>query len=112
MVNRSDFRFFSKHAGGWVGHNAITAFSLAKAEQYAEDMGWQYTWEWDECCSYDEGRQMECLTLSDADGNVLQCLGGIDAAFDKHARRVFEAELASEAMACLPAATFGIGKAA
>jgi hypothetical protein len=48
MVNRSDFRFFSKHAGGWVGHNAITAFSLAKAEQYAEDMGWQYTWEWDE----------------------------------------------------------------
>jgi hypothetical protein len=47
-----------------------------------------------------------------SDGNVLQCLGGIDAAFDKHARRVFEAELASEAMACLPAATFGIGKAA
>jgi hypothetical protein len=58
------------------------------------------------------GNGMSAALMTKADGNVLQCLGGIDAAFDKHARRVFEAELASEAMACLPAATFGIGKAA
>lgn len=48
MISREAFRFFRANAGGWVGHNAETALHLARAEAYAEDQGWEVSWEPDD----------------------------------------------------------------
>jgi hypothetical protein len=124
MMNRADFRFFLNNAGYCTPPGrAACALSLARAEAYAEAMGWEFCWEYDECfygycnewlgCQDDCKKEHEVLfcLLKDADGTMLQCLGGIADA-DRNYRRVIEAELAAEALASLPASTFGIGKAA
>jgi hypothetical protein len=115
MINRSDFRFFHANMGGIVGQRAIGAASLARAEAYAEAMGWTCEWQWDDCSAYDHcadwgceccknehttqiDHQHEVCLLRNADGEVLAVLGGIIDA-DRDYRRLIEAELASEAMA-------------
>jgi hypothetical protein len=42
------FRFFHEHAGYVVGQRAIGAWELAKAEEYAEEAGWVYCWDYDQ----------------------------------------------------------------
>lgn len=103
------FRFFSEHAGGIVGRNAEGAFRLAQAEKVAKDRDWAVSWESDwigedpkEWCRDCErghcSKEHECLcaVLRDAEGNILETLGGIWDPNDSH-RRVIEAELALEA---------------
>lgn len=37
MTRRQRYDFFREHAGGWVGHNAETALSLARAEELLDE---------------------------------------------------------------------------
>lgn len=122
MVNPRSFSFFRDHAGYVVGERAVCAIALARAEQFALDQGFTYSWGNDECgadclgdheywcndarrraAGYDGGRYDRCdhevlaVILEDANGNVLASLGGIIDP-DADYRRVVEAELASEAM--------------
>jgi hypothetical protein len=87
---------------------ARCARELARAEVYAGEQGWEFTWEDDWMCgshvrefgreSYEhEPSTCESCVLRDAEGNVLASLGCIDDA-DSNYRRVIEAELASEAL--------------
>lgn len=124
-VSRSAFRFFLHNAGYCTPPGrAACALSLAKAEAYAEAAGWSFRWEYDahgHMCMRDhdewcrEGcrkeHEIEGCSVVDGRGEELaSCWGIIDACRDY--RRVMQAELASEAMADMPAAAFGIGKAA
>lgn len=95
------YAFFREHCGGWVGHNAETAFNLACAERVATDLEWSYAWEYDAEpyeCGEGESTPNEVLgcVLRDENGQVLQSLWGIADPSREYARLV-EAELASEA---------------
>jgi hypothetical protein len=78
------------------------AKSLAKAEQYAQNLGWEYEWQNDNDADLSwlaEGETVEtcegCILRGEAD--VLESLWGITDASDNY-RRVVEAELALEAL--------------
>jgi hypothetical protein len=83
------------------------AEDAARAMQIAEEQGWQFAWE-DDPEEYQMGdaeeerpRDVMQLILRDADGKVLQSLGGIGfngtVREDRDQGRVFESELAMEA---------------
>lgn len=79
------------------------AEALARAEQYAEEQGWKVEWEFDQD-EYQLGdaetempKEVLEAVLRDADGRVLESLGGIGDPTDNY-QRVVEAELALEAM--------------
>lgn len=88
----------------------LNARALADAEAQATERGWRFTWE-DDPDGYDPGNWPETdvpdevlwVALRDEDGNVLASLGGIDMtgniAEDQRYGRLFEAELALEALA-------------
>lgn len=106
LINR--FRFFHAHAGYRVGFRAVDALSLARAEKAAAELDWTYAWEYDpdadwswldqDCFKSERDKEhcVETCQLFDANGEQLDCLGGIFDA-DKDYRRVVEAELALEA---------------
>ena len=86
---------------------------LAKAEQYAEEQGWTVEWDYDQD-EYQLGDAEDKMpdevlvaVLKDADGHVLESLGGIGDPSPSY-QRLVEAELALEAMpsALLPAKTY------
>jgi hypothetical protein len=127
-MNRKTYKaylFFKEQAGYVVGRGAIGAYKRVKAEQIAEERGWEVMWEPDEdgdlgdhtywCANARkvqakeqgrpvDGRVRECdhfseyAYLVDGDGNRLgPALGGIlDASEDD--RREIAAELALEAI--------------
>lgn len=79
------------------------AKSLAKAEQYAQNLGWEYEWRNDNDADLSwlaEGETIEtcegCI-LRDSSGDILESLWGIADASDNY-RRVVEAELAGDAL--------------
>lgn len=113
---RRRFNFFLEHAGGIVGRHAEGALALARAERYAEEHGWTFTWEDDpdadtswctECTTASDGHDhlMYGCILKDEHGTVLGSLWGIDGDPCPHGGgvvmgygRVVQAELASEAL--------------
>lgn len=106
------WRFFHRQAGGVVGQAALTAMSLARAEQYAAEMGWECYWHpecerdgprewgWSEAdIKRFERDQHECeyAVLKDRQGRPLAslcCIWDADSIY----RRLVAAELACEAM--------------
>ncbi len=86
------------------------AVELAKAEEYASNLGWEFEWEWDSdpdlSWMSDEEREQNhevlCCRIPDPDNTrySLASLCGITDP-DSDYRRVIEAELASEAIADL-----------
>lgn len=112
MISREAFEFFRDHGGGVVGERALGALHLARAEAYASDQRWRFEWSddqdadlsWCECADGRVKHHHEVLwcCLRDADGKVLESLGGIVDA-DRAYGRVIEAELASEAYAKIAA---------
>lgn len=105
------YLFFKENAGyATPPGKSQCALNLARAEDYARDKEWEYTWEWDESgcigcdcgsktCDCSTGAEHETLgcVLKDADGYVLGSLWGICGATREY-KRVVQAELASEAM--------------
>lgn len=105
------YRFFKAHAGYIVGRSAMGALALAKAERYAELVGYEFAWAYDDdadlgdhaswCSNAKRDRCFghECLyaVLRDASGEVCASLGSIIDPGNAY-RRVIEAELALEAM--------------
>lgn len=108
-------KFFYEHGGYSYdpkketkeqGHRS-TARAMAKAEEIAERLEWQFTWEEDpepyEMGDAETEMPAEVLTclLRDENGNVIASLGGIGMSGnhrqDKEYGRVVEAELALEA---------------
>lgn len=96
-------RFFREHGGGIVGRAAAGALDSAKAEAYAERMGWTYEY-YPEEERYehvygmpDPGGDWVTVVLKSRKGAVLASLGFVDAN-DSDYLRVVRAELASEAM--------------
>ncbi len=102
MINRTAYDFFRANAGGWVGHSAEIAVSLARAEQRAEDEGLTIEWE-DELDSWDGDCPPPAVHVQAAcmspDGECLASLGsiGLNSMRDPYVR-VVEAELYSEAL--------------
>ena len=83
--------------------DAAYAMKLAKAEQHAEEQGWTVEWDYDQD-EYQLGDAEDKMpdevliaVLKDADGHVLESLGGIGDPSPSY-RRLVEAELALEAM--------------
>ena len=110
---RKRTKFFIEHAGVSYRPGKETkaqgrrrgAEALARAEQYAEEQGWKVEWDYDQN-EYQMGdaetempNEVLVAVLRDADGHVLESLGGIGDPSDS-CRRVVEAELALEAMPC------------
>ena len=110
---RKRTKFFIEHAGVSYRPGKETkaqgrrrgAEALARAEQYAEEQGWKVEWDYDQN-EYQMGdaetempNEVLVAVLRDADGHVLESLGGIGDPSDSY-RRVVEAELALEAMPC------------
>lgn len=115
--SKSAIDFFYKNAGYGYDPKKETpeqgrrrgARALATAEQYALDHGWTFKWEddphgWDSLGDVDPAEVSEVLgvVLYDEDGKVLGSLGGIlmgkNHAHNQRDGRVFEAEVALEAM--------------
>lgn len=107
------YKFFKEEMGGGgiVGHAAEGAYNLARAERIAETLDWEFEWEnepgdWEEFLgdqdTLDDISSAEDCVLKDAEGTVLQALGGItfghDSVANKNYRRQVEAELALEAL--------------
>lgn len=112
-------QFFYTHAGFSYDPKTETkvqgkrrcARALAKAEAYAYEHDWAYTWEQDSCIGGDcgdtetcehpccQGTEHECLwcSLEDSRGNPLASLGSICEPSEEY-KRVVKAELALEAM--------------
>jgi hypothetical protein len=89
------------------------AMKLAKAEQLAEEQGWTVEWDYDQD-EYQLGDaedkvpdEVLVAVLKDADGHLLESLGGIGDPSPSY-QRLVDAELALEAMpsALLPAKTY------
>ena len=94
-------RFFADHAGFATPPGRMAcAKRLAAAERYAEEHGWEYRWEQDDVPWDGDGEHprewLVCLLL-DADGHVLDSLGGIADPTAEYGR-VVKAELAAVAM--------------
>ena len=107
---RKRARFFMENSGS---KDAAYAMKLAKAEQHAEEQGWTVEWDYDQD-EYQLGDAEDKMpdevliaVLKDADGHVLESLGGIGDPSPSY-QRLVEAELALEAMpsALLPAKTY------
>jgi hypothetical protein len=112
-------QFFYKHAGYSYDPKKETprqgrlrcARQLAKAEHYAFEHDWTYSWQDDSCIGADCGETATCdhpccqgtehvcewCALVDADGKQLASLGSICEPSSEY-RRVVRAELALEAM--------------
>jgi hypothetical protein len=120
---RKSFQFFLKNAGYIVGKKAVSAIELARAELYAKEQGWEFSWEWDEfgdngpvdwgwnqkdCDRFyfeiskrengsykvdEREHTQEICVLKDAEGIQLDCLCGIWDATPEY-QRVIEAEMA------------------
>jgi hypothetical protein len=106
IVRPQDYRFFRDHAGYVVGRSAEYALQLARAEQYAQDHGWDFDWipdpepdlSWcDTCIDRPHAHEIEGCILNSPEDSHLASLWGITDA-DQNYRRVIEAELALEAM--------------
>jgi hypothetical protein len=114
--NQTPTEFFHEHAGYSYDPKTETeaegrercARELAKAESFAESVGWSCEWEIDDIDSseFDDSPEPWALwraRLVDRNGETLDSLGGVDFGRDRepwgdaYARVVF-AELASEAM--------------
>jgi hypothetical protein len=110
-IDPKAYLFFKEHAGYCVGERAKGALRLAKAEAYAAQMGYEVSWEWDDCgdlgdheiwCSNAKqgkcrGHEIEYAVLKDASGEVRASLGSIIEP-SNDCRRVIEADLFLEAM--------------
>jgi hypothetical protein len=112
----TDQFFFFQHAGYSYNPKTETAeqgrlrcaVELAKSEEYARNLGWEFEWEWDSdpdlSWMSDEEREQDhevlCCRIPDPENTrySLASLCGITDANSKY-RRVIEAELASEAIA-------------
>ena len=114
--SKSAVDFFYKYAG--YSHSPKEsveqgrrrgAVALATAEQYAADHDWTYKWRddpdgWDTLGDIDPADvdSIGYVVLYDSNGKVLQSLGGVafgrNTAQNQRDGRVFEAELALEAM--------------
>lgn len=84
---------------------------LARAEAWASERGYTFSWEheqgdWTDFLgdeqSLDDVSEVLCVVMRDADGNVVQSLGGVQMGHDQAESRAFcrvcEAELAREEM--------------
>lgn len=108
------WRFFRSQAVGSVGENALSALHLVRAEAYASDAGWTFTWDDDHdpvgalgdhaywCADYRArrkcgGHEVLCCVLRDREGTPLASLGAIIDPSAEYSR-VIEAELALEAL--------------
>jgi hypothetical protein len=109
------YRFFRQHAGGVVGRNAVVAWQLTLAEEWAETHAVSYRWEEEEekdlswCdCGQCENHEVLYVVLEAAcpgcdQPEVLASLGNIVDSSREYGR-VIEAELACEAMGQLEGA--------
>ena len=98
---RKPYDFFRQHAGGIVGHDAIYALRLARAELRATIEGYAVEWRDDpdgRDTFMNDQQPAECLValLVDPVGRTVASLGGIGDP-DRDYRRVVAAELALEA---------------
>ena len=111
-IDRKAWKFFHRNAGWIVGEQAISAAHLARAEQWALEVGVVYEWVDDDTpCDGDcdcpnprpsyEGcilyRDTKCQSCGNGEREHLASLWGICGATPEY-RRVVEAELALEAM--------------
>lgn len=113
-VERSAYDFFKSQGGGAVGHAAETATHLARAEEEAEERGWEVDWRPSEDAdiSWMDERQLQDLengrieiwdaVMLDEDGEVISSLGEITldgtAVGGDPYTRVVAAELALEGL--------------
>lgn len=109
----SDEEFFYAHAGYSYDPKRETpeqgrrrcAKALARAEDYAQSLGWTFKWDhepdadlsWMDEEERAKPHEVLCCVLRDASGDVRASLGNIVDA-DRNYGRVVEAELALEAM--------------
>lgn len=126
---QEQFRFFHQHAGCVVGRAAECALALARDETRAGELGLVFEWSedeqpdlsWCEQCTPPRGgirnrreqehREQHCLWICEAklDGETVAQLCGIDFGVGRDPwmrdpyKRVVEAELAGEALACFDA---------
>ncbi len=108
MASMSErYAFFREHAGYIVGRSAECAMALARAEEWAEEHTITFRWEVDEEGeATQEGAEVLCCLAVDAEGHVVDCMGGVELESPAFARgysrhpyaRVVEAELAQEAL--------------
>jgi hypothetical protein len=100
------YLFFRRHAVGGVGHNAVTAMRLARAEERAEDLGLSVQWTeedhlWDGDCPAPEIHVWGCVRHPQT-GATLASLGGVGlTSWRDPYVRVVEAELLLEAIEAL-----------
>lgn len=99
---RNAWKFFMENAGYCTPPGRmVCAKHLAQAEEWAEETGVTFAWDWDHYadladfdCPVSEVLACACISPT---GEVLASLSGI-ADPDRNYRRVIEAELALEAM--------------